>query len=161
MHVSTFFTGPHLNDLAALLLRLIIGIFFLLARISWLYDPSSKPRLLPQKRHEKLRERLCTCGYVDHPCMCACVALIEIFGGAAIAIGLFTQLALMGLAAVMIFAIPCKSTEDILSGQGEGNTGYFSWFMWNIEGAYLTIIIVLLLLGPGYFSLDYLLGIAQ
>lgn len=157
MHVATLLTGPQFYSFGTLLLRLLLGIFFIIARFRWLYDPEGKPRLLNPDRHTKLKERLCTCGYADHPCMCAMVALTEIFAGLAIAAGLLTQLALFGLLCVLAFAIPCKSREDIRDGKGEGNTGYFSWFMWNIEGSYFTIIVVLLFMGPGVYSLDHVL----
>jgi uncharacterized membrane protein YphA (DoxX/SURF4 family) len=157
VHVATFLTGPQYSDFGTLLLRLLLGIFFVIARYRWLYDPNGTPRLLNGQRHEKLRERLCTCGYTDHPCMCAMVALTEIFAGIAIAIGLLTQLALIGLLCVLAFAIPCKSREDIRNHNGEGSDSFFGWYMWNIEGSYFTIIIVLLLTGPGIYSLDHLL----
>lgn len=80
----------------------------------------------------------------------ALAAFAEFGGGIAILIGLLTQLAALGIACVMLFAIFQVHIPkgDPFVGQGSS---------WELAAVYLAIMIALILRGAGVFSLDALL----
>ncbi|MBI4372303.1 MAG: DoxX family protein [Candidatus Omnitrophica bacterium] len=79
----------------------------------------------------------------------ALAALAEFGGGIAILIGFLTQLGALGIACVMLVAIFRVHIPkgDPFVGQGSS---------WELAAVYLAIMIVLILRGPGLFSLDAL-----
>lgn len=162
MHTSSFFTGPGYQDLGLLALRVLLGVFFVLARFRWLYDPSRPDSpWLNAGRHEHLRWKLCYCGYGQHPLLVAFVACVEISAGCAIVLGLLTELALMGLMSILLFATWCTAKEKVCAQNPVDTIDYVSCYLWRVEGVYIGICAVLLLNGPGFFSLDHALGLAQ
>jgi uncharacterized membrane protein YphA (DoxX/SURF4 family) len=162
MQATLLLTGPGYHDLGILVLRIILGTFFILARFRWLYDPSRPQQpWLNAGRHEHFIKRLCTCGYGGHPYLCAFVAMTEILAGGAIIVGLLTELALMGLMSVLLFATWCTAWEKICAQNPVDKVDCISCYLWRVEGVYIAICAVLLLNGPGLFSLDYWLGLAR
>lgn len=85
------------------------------------------------------------------PWLQALAAFSEFGGGIAILIGLLTQLAALGIACVMLFAIFRVHIPmgDPFVGQGGSS--------WELAAVYLAIMIALVLRGPGSVSLDALL----
>ena len=81
----------------------------------------------------------------------AMAAFAEFGGGIAILIGLLTQLAALGIACVMSFAIFMVHLPkgDPFVGQGGS---------WEIAAVYLAIMSVLMLRGAGPFSIDAILS---
>lgn len=158
MNAVSFLTGPEYYDIGTLLLRLVLGIFFVLARFRWLYDPSRPDQPWWNKaRHLHMIQRLCTCGYNSHPATCAFVALVEISAGCALIIGLLTQLALLGLLSVLLFATWCTASEKVKQQKPVDDVDCVSCYLWRVEGVYIVIALVLFLSGPGRYSLDHLL----
>src|ERR1700692_2305274 len=156
MQASIFFTGPGYHDLGLLVLRVMLGVFFVLARFRWLYDPSRPlSPWLNAGRHEHLRNKLCYCGYGSHPLLVAFVAVTEISAGCAIIVGLLTELALMGLMSVLLFATWCTAKEKVCAQNPVDKVDYVSCYLWRVEGVYIAICGVLLLNGPGLYSLDH------
>lgn len=160
MNVTQFLTGPHYYDLGTLLLRLVLGVFFVLARFRWVYDPSRPQEpWLNAARHSHLINRLCTCGYGNHAAMSAFVATVEISAGLAVIFGLLTELALLGLLCVLSFGTYCTAYEKVEQQNPVDDVDCVSCYLWRVEGVYIIIGIVLLLSGPGMYSLDHwLLG---
>lgn len=158
MNAIAFFTGPELNDLGLLILRCILGTFFILARFRWVYDPSRpKEPFLNTARHEHFSNRLCTCGYGSHPALCAFVAMTEILAGIALCVGLFTELALLGLLSVLLFATYCTAREKVMAQSPVDRADCISCYLWRVEGVYIAVCLTLLLSGPGALSLDHFL----
>jgi putative oxidoreductase len=86
------------------------------------------------------------------PALQAAAAVSEFCGGALIIPGLLTRLAALGLACTMAVA---ASTVHIKSGHAfVGKPGEPSW---ELAAIYFACAVLLLLAGPGLFSLDALL----
>ena len=155
MHYATYVANP---DLASLVLRLVLGSFFVLARFRWLYDPSRPDQpWFNGARHMHLEKRLCTCGYGLHPVICDVVAWAEILGGLGVIVGLLTPLALIGLLCVLLFATFCTAKEKVLAQDPVDDIDCVSCYLWRVEGVYIAIVLALLALGPGVYSLDHVL----
>lgn len=143
------------SDVALLILRLMLGGFFVFARFRWIYDPSrpDAPWFNPARRHH-LEEKLCSCGYSRHPYLSGFVALTEIFGGLGVIVGLLTPLALLGLLGVLACATRCTAYAKVCEQNPVDCWDCVSCYLWRVEGIYIAVTLALLLLGPGNLSLD-------
>lgn len=172
------------HDLVQLLLRLVLGTFFFLARFRWIYDPQRASILshvhttrepiplylsdeshpgrhtvrawFPTFRLSHLQWKICHCGYGRHPAISAFVALVEIFGGLALIVGLLTQLAALGLLGVLCFATYCTAREKVLRQNPIDRIDVAACYLWTVEPVYIVLAVCLILGGPGLFSLDAL-----
>jgi len=127
-------TTGWLGSVGLLLLRLVMGVAFVLhgwpkiqTPFSWMGPEAAMPGVLQ-----------------------ALAALAEFGGGMALVVGLFTRLASLGIACVMIVAIGMVHVPkgDPFVGQGGSS--------WELAAVYLACAVLFLLLGPGRFSLDTL-----
>ncbi len=143
-------------DYAAFILRQVLGWFFVLARFRWFYDPERYPRVLNADRHKHLAWKLCDCGYGYHPALSCIVACVEVSAGVALIVGLLMNLAVLGLLGVLLFATWCTAKQKVLEQKPVDCIDCVSCYLWRVEGVYIAIAVVLLILGPGYLSLDYL-----
>jgi len=76
-------------------------------------------------------------------------AVAEFGGGAALILGILTPLAAFGIACTMIVA----AAKHI----GKGDPFYGKGGSWELAAIYLTIAVLLILVGAGKYSLDWLL----
>lgn len=79
----------------------------------------------------------------------ALAAISEFCGGAALILGLLTPLAAFGIACTMIVA----ASKHI----GKGDPFYGKGGSWELAAIYLSIAVLLLLVGAGKYSLDWLI----
>lgn len=154
----------HSIDIVELLLRVILGLFFVIYRFRWIYDPTSGTMpWLNTVRHQHLAAKLCSCGWGMHPLLAAFVALIENFAGLGVMFGLFTQLSAFGLMSILIVATTCTAKHKIEiqnGGKGpEDSIDVVSCYLWTVEPVYIVIAFCVLLLGPGRYSIDALLQV--
>lgn len=149
-------------NIALLLLRVVLGLFFVIYRFRWIYDPTSKTSpWLNSIRHQHLEAKLCSCGWGMHPALAGFVALVEISAGLGVMFGLLTQAAAFGLMTILIVATSCTAKAKIKvqnGGKGpEDRIDVVSCYLWTVEPIYILIAFVILLLGPGSYSLDALI----
>lgn len=147
--------GANLPDLGLLALRLVPGVFFLTFRFRWLFDPQRG--WLCDFRRDKLIERMCSCGYGGNRYMAALVALIEIFGGLALIVGLLTVPAAFGILVIMMFAQCCEPPEEMAKMGVTDRVDAVAKFLLFCEPLYFTMALGTLLMGPGKWSLDWFL----
>lgn len=121
-----------LGSVGLLLVRLVMGIAFILHGwpkiqnpFEWMGPDASMPAIL-----------------------LALAALAEFGGGIALILGFFTRLGSLGIAAVMVVAI---GVVHVPQGHPFVSQGGHSW---ELAAIYLACAILLLLLGPGRYSLD-------
>ena len=147
--------STHSTDLGTFLLRIVLGLFFVLARFRFFYDPS-KPygtQWLNRDRVTHLRNKLHACGY-HNSCLACFVACVEVGGGLALIFGFLTILATLGLIVILIFATLCTARNKVGEQCPVDGLDCCSCYLWRVEGVYIIIAIAILLFGPGAWSLD-------
>jgi uncharacterized membrane protein YphA (DoxX/SURF4 family) len=164
------------TDLTLFILRSLVGAFFILYRFRWVYDPAIKleyrdhyvlgvclvekvatwNRWFNEKRHRKLEQKLMACGYA--PKLAAPVAVVELAAGAALIVGLLTQLAALGLFIILIAATIKTAKEKIALQKPVDRIDVAACYLWLCEPQYIALCLAIVLMGPGAWSLDALLG---
>lgn len=139
------FTDP---SLASLILRWVLGWFFILARFRWIYSPDLSAR------RASLEAKVKVCGYPKW--MAGPTAYGELFGGLAVVVGFLTPLALALLFSILVFATKCTAVQKVMEQKPVDAVDCVSCYLWRVEGVYIAISLALLFLGPGAYSLDFL-----
>lgn len=128
------------------IMRLCLGIFFILSGFFKLFDAD---------QHDRLLKTLIS-AQVPYPGFNAYfIPIIEFLGGILILIGLLTTLASFVLFIVMVTAIV---TDHIASAAFHGGFLLIENFFYLPEVLYALIFFWLFFSGPGKISLDYYLG---
>jgi len=147
-----------MDDLAILLLRSLLGTFFVLARFRYFFDPSRPDdRFLNAARTDHLRWKLCVCGVPQARWFAPPVALVEVGAGLFLIAGLLTPLAAFGLLIILIQATHCTAKEKVGKQAPVDRTDWVSCYLWTVEPLYIALAIVLILTGGGAYSIDALL----
>lgn len=151
--------GPGMHDVALLLTRVVMGVFFVSYRFRWVWDPSQPPgqRFCSTFRRNKLIGRMCSCGYGGNPWLAGTVAVVEILAGLGLIVGLLSIPSAFGLFLVMVFANCCTPKEEIPAMNPVDKWDYVSCYLRLVEPLYLTMAVIIVLCGPGRYSLDYLI----
>jgi uncharacterized membrane protein YphA (DoxX/SURF4 family) len=147
----------HSVDVAALLARLLLGFFFLLARFRFFFDPAAAPgdRWFCAWRHESLIHKMAYCGLKKKPVIWAWItALVEVLAGMALIVGLLTPLAALGLLVLLLVATRCTARQKVMEQKPVDKVDCVACYLWRVEGLYIGLAILILLLGPGAYSLD-------
>lgn len=147
--------GFNLPDLGLWALRVVPGVFFLTYRFRWVFDPQHG--WFCDVRRRNLIARMCSCGYGGNAYMAALVAIIEIGAGAALIVGLLTVPAAFGLLVIMAFAQCCEPPEEMRKMQIIDRADAVAKFLLFCEPLYFTMALGVVLMGPGKWSLDWLL----
>jgi len=147
-------------SVAALLARLTLGSFFVLARFRSFYDPS-KPkgcRAFNGERFGSLRRKLCACGFQRGLVFWTWVtAIVEVGGGLALIVGFLTTVAAIGLLVLTLRATMCTAWQKISEQNPVDSIDCIACYLWRVEGIYIALAVLIVLLGPGAYSLDALL----
>lgn len=154
-----FLHGLGTPDLASLVARVTLGAFFILARFRSFYDPSKEPgcRVFNGERFGSLRSKLCKCGFKHSLAFWTWVtATVEVAGGAALVLGLFTTLAALALLALTLRATMCTALDKIAEQNPVDRLDCVACYLWRVEGIYIALAALIILLGPGAYSLDRL-----
>lgn len=140
--------GLPLPDVALLIPRLTVGVFFAL---------SGGNKLFTYRGHTNLVASLKGCGIPCVSFMCWWVAFWEFFSGALLALGLFSAFNAAVLAIVCIVAT-CGTGPRKVNARSN-----FNWadratnWIYLPELALLYLLAITMLAGPGAFSLDAVL----
>lgn len=153
-------SGFGATDVASLIARLTLGSFFVLARFRSFYDPS-KPegcRVFNGDRFSSLQRKLCVCGFTHKLAFWTWVtAVVEVAGGLGLILGLLTTLSAFGLLVLTLRATMCTAWAKISEQNPVDSLDCIACYLWRVEGIYIALAALILLLGPGAYSLDSLL----
>lgn len=163
LHLLTH--GLDLAPFALFLNRITLGLFYVLARFRFFYDPS-KPtwsgtntrignqRWLNKQRHESLTNKMAHCGFKKHPRVWAwSAALIEVGGGLWLILGVFPAFAAFGLLVLTLFATRCTAKAKVFEQNPVDCIDICSCYLWRVEGLYIIMALIVVLGGPGAFVL--------
>lgn len=148
---------------ASLLARLTLGSFYVLARFRSFYDPAQPEgcRIFNGSRFASLQRKLCSCGFKRGLTFWTWVAAaVEVGGGLALIAGFLTILAASALLVLTLRATMCTAVAKITEQNPVDRLDCVACYLWRVEGLYIALAALVLLLGPGVFSVDYILGLA-
>ena len=146
------------GDLALLMIRVITGLFFVCYRFRWIYDPSDPDcQWFSPARKMRLINRLCSCGYGANPIVAAAVAIVEVLAGIGLVLGFLAVPSAFALVVILLFANCCLPKEEIPLMKPVDRVDVVACYLRLIEPLYLTMALAIILLGPGKWSLDYLI----
>lgn len=135
-------------DLALLLNRGVLGVFFFMTRARTLFDDA---------RMEKLETVLCDCGYGRRRWLTWFVALVEVLAGAALIVGLASRVAAFSLFAVLLVAMHCTVGDRLMEKEVKSRWDACVHCLWMVEPSYFVMALVVMLAGAGRLSLDQLI----
>lgn len=146
------------RDVAILFQRVILGVFFILARFRVVYDPSrANEGWFPASRIAHLKTKVgSVCKYSGVPWWF--LAGVELIGGAAVIVGCNTVMAAFGLACVTFFGTLCTWRERVCKQAPADKIDKVSCYLWLPEPIYLLLAINLVLTGAGRYSMDALIS---
>lgn len=158
--------GLDFAPFALFLNRVTLGLFYVLARFRFFYDPS-KPthyvnhggdfvryRWLNEERHASLTKKMTHCGFKRAPRAWAwAAALIEVGGGLMLIAGLFAPFAAFGLFILTLFATRCTWRQKVYEQNPVDCIDVCSCYLWRVEGLYIIMALIVILGGPGALAL--------
>ena len=137
--------GIHLS-FSALLLRIVLGIIFIVHGYPKLFKKDFGPR--------GFSGFLKNIGVPSPLLFAYVVAIVEFFGGALLIIGLFTRLSAIAIAINMFVAIwKVKGKTGLVTKVMEG--GWAGGY--ELDLALMIMAIVLIIMGAGIFSIDHII----
>lgn len=150
--------GPVAQDAALFLLRFTMGLFFVVYRFRWVWDPSDcTKQWCPPARRDRLIKRLEDCGYGYHPILAGSVAVIEILAGLGLMAGLLTIPSAVGIFVIMLFANCCTPREEIPLMRPVDKVDVVRCYLHLAEPLYAVMALSVVLMGPGRWSMDYVI----
>jgi uncharacterized membrane protein YphA (DoxX/SURF4 family) len=159
--MNTFLISGFLAiNFALVLLRLVLGVFFILARFRFFYDPSQPigERVFCEKRVKSLTNKMSHCGLKRWPLQWAVfVAVAEVLAGLALVVGFLVVPAALGLLVLLLYATKCTHKEKIEKQNPVDCIDRWCCYLWTPEPLYITMALVLVLVGGGAYSLDYVI----
>jgi putative oxidoreductase len=84
-------------------------------------------------------------------------AAAEVAAGIGLVLGLLTWLSALGLLAVLLVATRCTWRQKVYEQHPVDRADIVCAYLWRVEGLYIGLALMILLAGPGKYSIDYLL----
>jgi uncharacterized membrane protein YphA (DoxX/SURF4 family) len=145
MHVLLILQGAQAPNAALTLNRVALGVFFAISGYHKLFNAS---------RHATLTRTLQDDGVHDLPVMQWLLPSAEFSGGCALIIGLLSVLAAFGLFVICIGALALDAVKRIRAWQPLDRADWLGDFLYVPEALYCIGLTVVMLAGPGPWSLD-------
>lgn len=135
------------HDIASLVLRLVLGIFFSISGYHKLFNAT---------RRANLRETFKADGCYS-PALMFVIPIGELLGGIAVLIGFLTPIASLGLILICLGACVFDGLKRIPSFKPLDRADYAADVLYLPEFLYIAKLSALVIIGPGLFSIDSLL----
>lgn len=146
MHV--LFTGIGFPEIAITLLRIAMGVFFVFSGYHKLFNAA---------RHQTIVNTM-VADHVPLPFFnCWFVPMVEFLGGTALVLGLLTPLAALGLFCVCTVATLADGLKRVTGWKPIDRADYVDDVLYLPEVLYALILLAIIFLGAGPFSVDALI----
>jgi uncharacterized membrane protein YphA (DoxX/SURF4 family) len=145
MHAFFILQGAQAPNAALTLNRVAIGVFFVISGYHKLFNAS---------RHATLTSTLQDDGVHDVPIMQWLLPSAEFSGGCALIVGLLSVLAAFGLFVICIGALALDAVKRIRAWQPIDRADWLGDLLYIPEALYCIGLSVVMLAGPGPWSLD-------
>jgi uncharacterized membrane protein YphA (DoxX/SURF4 family) len=145
MHIVLLTHGAQAPNVALLLNRVALGVFFAISGYHKLFNAS---------RHAALTRTLQDDGVHAMPIMQWLLPSIEFGGGCALIIGLLSVLAAFGLFVICVGAFSLDGIKRIRAWRPIDRADWFGDVLYLPEALYCVGLSVVMLAGPGPWSLD-------
>jgi putative oxidoreductase len=145
MHVLHIIQGAQAPNAALTLNRVALGVFFAISGYHKLFNAS---------RHAALTRTLQDDGVHDVPLMRWLLPSAEFAGGSALIMGLLSVLAAFGLFVICVGAIALDAVKRITAWQPLDRADWLGDLLYIPESLYCIGLTVVMLAGPGPWSLD-------
>ena len=145
MDPSLFMLGVQAPDVALALNRLTLGTFFAISGYHKLFNAS---------RHATLASTLRDAGVPTVSVMQWLVPAVEFSAGCALILGLLSALAAFGLFAITFTAISLDAIKRIAAWQPLNRADWIGDVLYLPEALYCVGLAVVMLAGPGRWSID-------
>lgn len=132
-------------DISSLILRAALGVFFVISGAHKLLHPVRRAELAATFRAAK----------VYSPFMMGAIPLGELFGGLALLTGLLVPVALLGLILICMGACVLDGLKRIATWKPLDRADYVADVLYLPEILYVIMMLALLFLGGGKYSIDY------
>lgn len=143
--MQTYFIGS--VDLSLFMLRLTVGVFFMLSGYNKLFSPS---------RHQALVETLNRDKIPFIPIMQWWVPGWELVGGALVALGAGTAFAASTLSTLMCVACWAEAAKKVEEYKPINGADRVDDYLYLPEVLYLVMLLAVLSAGPGAYSIDHI-----
>lgn len=128
-------------------LSLTVGVFFILARFRFFYDPS-KPvgtRWINQTRHESLAHKMVVCGINRAPVAWSWfVAIVEVVGGLMLVLDWYRWVGAALLLCILIRATICTAKQKVCEQNPVDKLDMVCCYLWRVEGLYIVMTALIL-----------------
>lgn len=131
------------------ILEFTVGIFFLLARFRFFYDPSKPPgnRWLNATRHASLEHKMCYCGLTWLPLFWAwVVAIVEVSTALALITQVLEEIAILGVFVTLCVATRCTAKQKVMEQNPADYIDIVGCYLWRVEGLYLIMTVCIIML---------------
>jgi putative oxidoreductase len=149
MHLLILTQGAQAPEIALTLNRVALGVFFTIGGFHKLFNAS---------RHATLTRTLQDDGVHDLPVMQWLLPSAEFAGGWALILGLLSVLAALGLFVICVGALALDAVKRIRAWGPIDRADWLGDFLYLPESLYCIGLIVVMLAGPGPWSLDAIIA---
>lgn len=140
--------GLNQPDAALFINRVIVGMFFVASGYNKLFDKA---------RHATLVATLKECGIPFIGFNQWFVPLVELLGGIAVVLGLLAPLAALGMATILAVALWTDGKKRVAAYSPINRVDYICDWLYLPELLMLSMLLVVIFMGPGQLSLYALL----
>ena len=163
------------GDIALLIIRSTLGLFYVLARFRFFYDPAGGGSLpaeplpmgftgtsayndrkwLNPRRFASLRRKMQHCGINYLPGAWAWfAAIVEVFGGLLLILGVWSRIMAVLLLGVSLAATRCTWRQKVFEQNPVDCIDVCACYLWRVEGLYIIMALVITISGGGAIALN-------
>ncbi len=131
----------------------IVGLFFVLARFRFFYDPSKSPSLrwFNRLRYQSLYNKIHSCGWTHRTALWTWyTAVVEVLGGLSLMLNIGRSISGPLLLGLLLVASKCTYRTKCLEQCPVDKIDWLCAYLWRVEGLYIAMLAVVVVEDWGY-----------